>query len=322
MEEITLKETYNAIKRNILYILGATALAGILVLVIGIFRSGGYELKNTLMFGDPEFMRQTDIVEYRGELAINQQLVEDMKGILKNDALYVEVADDLGVSVGEVESDIDVKQVESSSLFEVTFSGSSKDKVLELKSAYLQNLKQLLNSTYSTVKLYNLSENSNFEPVKTGLDLKLMIAAAFVAFMVSVCWAMIREYQNPRLYDGEQIERRLNVPFLGMCSLKDEDTAKQDIILKSWEKKFNGPLIFLPQDVSLDGFLEETKNVTNLQVKILDPVEKDRASILEAADGRVILFIKKDKTGLLDVSATIADLKNLDADVLGVFIDE
>lgn len=322
MEEITLKETYNAMKRNILYIAGATVLAGLLMLIFGIFQSGNYEVRDTLMFGDPESMRKTDLVEYRGELAINQQLVENMKGILKNEALYAEVSADLDISVGEVEDSVNAQQLENSSLFEVTFSHPSKDMVKKIESSYLQNLKKILTSTYSSVKFYNLTENLNAEPFEKGLDLKLVVAAAFVAGMVAVCWALLREYRNPRLYGGEQIERRLQIPFLGMCSLHEEDTIKQEIILKSWEKKFKHPLVYLPQDVDLNDFHKTTEEKSKLQVQVLESVEKDQSAILKVADRDVILFVKKDKTALLDLSETVTALKNLDAKILGVFIDE
>lgn len=224
-ETISLKEIFEVIKKRLLLIIALMLGAAIIAAVISYFvLTPTYQNSSQFIVNqsnpDPETQfTQTD-------LRTNVELINTYNVIIKSPAILDTVSDELnlGMTSGQLSEKIQVASAENSQVVTVTATDPDPTRAAEIANTtvevFQEEIPEIMNvDNVSILSEAQLSENP--APVAPNPILNIAIAIVLGA-MVGVGLAFLLEYLDNTIKSEEDIEKKLNIPVLGVISHIDD----------------------------------------------------------------------------------------------------
>ncbi|TFJ93062.1 YveK family protein [Lentibacillus salicampi] len=245
-ETISLKEIFEVIKKRILLIISFIVGAAVIAAVLSyFFLTPTYESSSMFVVNQKE--QDTSSQYTTNEIQTNVELINTYNVIIKSPAILENVIEelDLGYSVGQLESNLNVSSAENSQVVTVTATDPDPGRATNIANATVQIFQQEIPDILNVNNVSILSEaevGSNPTPVSPKPLLNIAIAIV-LGGMVGVGLAFLLEYLDNTIKTEKDIEDKLGVPVLGVIShVSDSDIQVDQFQLAQSRRRgeFNG----------------------------------------------------------------------------------
>lgn len=232
-ETISLKEIFEVIRKRLLLIISLIVGAALISAVISFFvLTPTYESSAQFIVNqspsDPS-------VQYNvNDIRTNVELINTYNVIITSRAILEEVVEelDLPISSDQLGSKIQVSSAENSQVVTVTVTDSDPDLATQMANATVKIFQKKVPDYMNVDNVRILSEaETKADPAPISPKPMLNIAIAVViGAMVGVGLAFLLEYLDTTIKSEADIEKRLDVPVLGVVShVADEDINKEHL---------------------------------------------------------------------------------------------
>ncbi|WP_087974150.1 YveK family protein [Oceanobacillus rekensis] len=224
-ETISLKEIFEVIKKRLLLIIALMLGAAIIAAVISYFvLTPTYQNSSQFIVNQSNPNPETQFTQ--ADLRTNVELINTYNVIIKSPAILDTVSDELnlGLTSGQLSEKIQVASAENSQVVTVTATDPDPTQAAEIANTtvevFQEEIPEIMNvDNVSVLSQAQLSENPT--PVAPNPVLNIAIAIVLGA-MVGVGLAFLLEYLDNTIKSEEDIEKKLNVPVLGVISHIDD----------------------------------------------------------------------------------------------------
>ncbi|MFD1851243.1 YveK family protein [Oceanobacillus bengalensis] len=224
-ESISLKEIFEVIKKRFLLIIGLAIGAAFIAAIISYFLlTPEYENSSQFLVNQSNPDPEQQVTQT--ELRTNIELINTYNVIIRSPRILDEVANELNLdmSSGQLAQKINVSSAENSQV--VTVTATDADPVLATDLAnttvevFQKEIPELMNvNNVNVLSEAVLSENPS--PVAPNPLLNIAIAIV-LGVMVGVGLAFLLEYLDNTIKTEEDVEKKLEVPVLGVIPIIDE----------------------------------------------------------------------------------------------------
>ena len=152
-----------------------------------------------------------------------QELVNDYIEIIKSDKMLTVVRDDLkekgygNISVKRIRSMISAQQIDDTSVFTVTVSGTDRKEILNIANNLCENVESVIDETQQRSHAVDvLSDKALLAPVKVSpIVTKNLFIGAAIGFLGSVILFLIISYYDRTVRGEKDLKNRFELPIIG-----------------------------------------------------------------------------------------------------------
>lgn len=230
-ETISLKEIFEVIKKRLLLIIALVLGAALIAAIISYFvltptyQNSSQFLVNQSQQDPNSQFTQTDI-------RTNVELINTYNVIIKSPAILDEVAAELNLNMSsaQLSNKIQVSSAEQSQVVTVTATDPNPKVATDLANTTVQIFQEKIPDLMNVDNVSILSEaqvSANPSPVAPNPVLNIAIALVLGA-MVGVGIAFLLEYLDNTIKSENDIEKKLQVPVLGVISHIDDSDIRME----------------------------------------------------------------------------------------------
>lgn len=219
MEEITLVELFNGIKKRFLWIVLAMALCGLVAFFANEFLiQPKYEAKTTLLIGKPsDYNDQNQGLEYN-QVLLNQKLVSTYSEIIKSRNIADEVIENLQLdfTLERFKEEVEVVTVKDTELISVVVKDSIPERAMDIANETAEIFQDKIKTIMKVDNVKILDEAVlPDKPVSPRKSINIA-AGVLIGAMVSILIATTLELLDTRVKTADELQERFGLPVLGV----------------------------------------------------------------------------------------------------------
>lgn len=233
-ETISLKEIFEVIKKRI-KLIGAITIGAVLVSAIISF----FVLTPTYQSSTEFIVNQKPndpATQYSvNDVRLNVELINTYSQIIRSPRILDEVIEELNLSLtaSELQNKIDVNSPNSSQVVIVTATDTDPEMATQIAnttvSVFQREIPVLMNVSVDNVEVLSPAITaSNPSPVSPNKKLNIAIALV-LGLMVGVGLAFLLEYLDNTVKTENDIEKRFNIPVIGVISHIDDSDIQTPV---------------------------------------------------------------------------------------------
>ncbi|WP_245399893.1 Wzz/FepE/Etk N-terminal domain-containing protein [Niallia sp. Man26] len=229
MEEISLKDLFQTLRKRVALIFSITLLAIIISGVVSYFvLTPEYKSSTQILVNQAE---DSESIYNTNQVQTNIQLINTYSVIIKSAAILNDVRNDLNLdmSIAVLNSKITVESAQNSQIMTVSVTDSNPALALDIANktaeVFEEQIKELMK--VDNVSILPLAdEQENQSPVSPNPPLNIVIAA-LIGLVIGVVLAFILEYLDNTIKTEQDIEKLLDLPVLGsITNINDSKEAR------------------------------------------------------------------------------------------------
>ncbi|WP_088052504.1 YveK family protein [Virgibacillus dakarensis] len=232
-ETISLKEIVEVMKKRLLLIIALIVGAALIAAVISYFvLTPTYQSSTQFIVNQSE---QDPAAQYDvNNIRTNVELINTYNIIIKSPAILEDVVEelDLPITSSQLQSKIEVSSAENSQVVTVTVTDPDPQLAVQMANTTVETFQKKIPDIMNADNVKILSEAEMQEdpaPVSPKPMLNIAIAIVLGA-MVGVGIAFLLEYLDNTIKSENDIEKKLNVPVLGIVShVADDDIQMEQV---------------------------------------------------------------------------------------------
>ncbi|MEC5423414.1 Wzz/FepE/Etk N-terminal domain-containing protein [Virgibacillus sp. C22-A2] len=244
-ETISLKEIFEVVKKRILLIIAFLLGAALIAAVISYFvLTPTYQ--NSSQFLVTQESQDSNTQFNSNDIRTNVELINTYNVIIKSPAILEDVVTELGLNISsaQLSDKIQVQSADNSQVVTVTATDPSPETATQIAnttvSIFQDKIPDLMNvDNVSVLSEAQLSDNPS--PVAPNPMLNIAIAVVLGA-MVGVGIAFLLEYLDNTIKSENDIEKKLQLPVLGVISHIEDDDIRMDQALPTVNRNRRGEL--------------------------------------------------------------------------------
>ena len=157
-------------------------------------------------------------------VSAQQKLVNDYIEIIKSDKMLTVVKNDLKedgyktITVSDIRAKISAKQIDDTSAFTVTVSGTDTEEIYDIIASICDNVSEIINGTQQRDNSIDvLSDKKEIKPVKVSPSIVKNILTGFViGLLSSIILFLIIAYYDRTVSTEEDLKKRFDLPVIGV----------------------------------------------------------------------------------------------------------
>ncbi|MDO5018414.1 MAG: Wzz/FepE/Etk N-terminal domain-containing protein [Lagierella massiliensis] len=219
MEEISLLELLNGIKKRFIWIVLAAVLGGGIAFVANEFLiQPQYEASTTLIIGKPaDYDEKNQGLEYN-QILVNQKLVSTYSEIIKSRAVADEVIDNLQLnfSLERFKEEVEVITVKDTELISVVVKDSIPERAMDIANETAEIFQDKIQTVMKVDNIRILDEAILPEkPVAPRKAVNLIVGILSGVFL-AIFIAITLEILDTRIKTVEELQEKFGLPVLGV----------------------------------------------------------------------------------------------------------
>lgn len=230
-ETISLGEIFAVIKKRLLLIVALVVAAALISAGVSYFvLTPTYESSSQFIVNQSDKDAKTPYDE--NNIRTNVELINTYNVIIKSPAILDEVIDELNLSLStqQLQDKLEVSSAEDSQVVTVTASDADPQMATKMANTTVQVFQKQIPDLMNVDNVKILSEaqtKADPSPVSPRPLLNIAIAIVLGA-MVGVGLAFLLEYLDNTIKSENDIEKRLDIPVLGVVSHMEDSDIKID----------------------------------------------------------------------------------------------
>lgn len=227
-ETISLKELFATLRKRLKLIVIITIVAGLLSGIYSYFiLTPMYQVSTQLLVNQKKAENAASF--NAGEIQTNLQLINTYNVIIKSPAILDIVASELDMSTGQLNAKISVSSQEDSQVINLVVQDTDPQRAATIANTtaevFQQQIPQIMNADNVKI-LAKAVATENMGPVSPQPLLNIMIALV-VGLILSVGLAFLLEYIDNTIKTEKDVEKRLELPLLGVITNMDKEGQKK-----------------------------------------------------------------------------------------------
>lgn len=226
-ETISLKEIFEVLKKRVVLIISLIIGAAIISAFISFFiLTPNYESSTQFIVNQKQ---QDPTVQYNvNDVRLNVELINTYNEIIKSPRILNQVVEELELpfSVAILQNKIRVASPDSSQVVTVTATDPNPELATQISNTIIEVFQEEIPALMNVdnVQVLSPAVTAN-DPIPVSPNKSLNVAIAMVlGAMIGIGLAFLLEYLDNTIKSEEDIEKRLQVPILGIIShIDDED---------------------------------------------------------------------------------------------------
>ncbi|MDY6065656.1 MAG: Wzz/FepE/Etk N-terminal domain-containing protein [Finegoldia sp.] len=321
MREITLRDALQAFKKNLAKIIGIMVVFSILTIVFGkVLSSETYKSTMSILIGDPQDFKGEGLFIQDTRLTLNQQVVNNVKQILESDQVAEDVAKEINnpeIDQAELKENVKILIADGTSIITMEYQNSDKELADEVLKTFYERADKLADQYMGDTTIQILDPASSNEPENSHL-VKDIVIGAFLGLLVGVCYSFISFYNDPVVYDKDQLKD--NTRLDSFASLPQDYTANNTEALRLLNAGIKDQ-----DDTGLFSYGVDTKVIADKYNSIFDdkirtvsPI-KDKPSLTQEAAGikKGILVYQNETDKMSEIKMVLQAMKSMGVEPIG-----
>ena len=219
MEEISLLELFEGIKKRFIWIILAALLGGGIAFLASEFLiQPKYEATTTLILGKPaDYDDKNQGLEYN-QVLLNQKLVSTYSEIIKSRAIADEVIENLQLdfTLERFKEEVEVVTVKDTELISVVVKDSIPERAMDIANETAEILRDKI-QTIMKVDNVKILDEAILPEEQVSPRIKRNVAlGALLGIMISTFAAVSLELLDTRVKTADELQERFGLPVLGV----------------------------------------------------------------------------------------------------------
>lgn len=229
-ETISIKEIFISLKKHWKLIIGITMLAALCSVTISYYvLTPVYQASTQILVSQKDEQNRLDASQVMSSL----ELINTYSVIIKSPVILDKVINDLNLtqSVEQLNKKIKVTSEDNSLVFSISVEDESAEKAINIANAISETFQQDIRSIMNVDNVSILSKpelKDNLLPIKPKPIWNIAMAI-IVGFMSGIGLALLIEYFDNTIKDGQDVEAYLGLPVLGSIQKIKQEKGKKYI---------------------------------------------------------------------------------------------
>lgn len=218
MEEISLLELIEGIKRRIKWIILFMILGGLLAFGVSKFLiRPEYEASTTMIIGKPKDYEKTDNIQY-DQVMLNQKLVSTYSEIIKSRGIAEQVIKNLQLDfdLEKYQKKVEVEPVKDTELISVKVRDNIPQRATDIANETAEIFQKDIKTIMHVDNVNILDEAVIPDKPSSPKIMRNTALGALLGLFISSFIAVFIEINDTRIKSAEELQEKFNIPVLGV----------------------------------------------------------------------------------------------------------